>query len=202
MGYRRNRYEITVRDKTDIAEGSISDISVKEDISLAEAFAGAKRIILLDVSGSMEACDTPTRDGHISRHEAAEEQVRRLQKEYQGSVALFCFSDHIVFCPDGVPNRLNCGTAMAGALRYVHAADNMGIGIDMITDGGTTDGEDETIAEAAKFKSRINCIYIGPEGDFGQRFLMTLARTAGGKYIKTDDVGIFYEEEKQLLLTE
>lgn len=201
MNYRRNRYEISVRDKTDIAEGSISDIAVKEDISLAEAFAGAKRVILLDVSGSMEARDVYVGDGALSRHEAAEEQVRRLQKEYHGSVALFCFSDKIVFCPDGVPNRLNGGTSMAAALRYIRAADGMGIGIDMITDGSTTDGEDETIAEASKFKSPINCIYIGPEGDYGHRFLMTLASTTGGKYIHTEDVGIFYEEEKQLLLT-
>jgi hypothetical protein len=30
---------------------------------------------------------------------------------------------------------------------------------------------------------------------------MTLARTSGGKYVHTEDVGVFYEEEKQLLLT-
>jgi len=204
MGYHRysNRRAITVRKKTDIAEGSLSDIATKQDVSLAEAFAGAKRIILLDVSGSMMSDDVQDKEGYwISRHDAAEEQVRRLQREYQGSVALFCFADHIVFCPDGVPNRLNSGTAMAAALRYIKAADDMGIGIDLITDGGTTDGESETLEQANRFTTPINCIYIGPEGDPAQRFLATLARVSGGKYVKTEEVGVFYEEEKQLLLT-
>ena len=114
-----SRYALTIRDKSEIAEGSLSDVVVKEGISLAEAFAGAKRIILLDDSGSMDSCDTPTRDGFVRRHDAAEDQVRRIQKEYKGQVALFCFSSDVAFCPDGVPRRQNGGTDMGKALNYI-----------------------------------------------------------------------------------
>lgn len=196
-----NRYALTVRDKSEIAEGSLSDIVVKEDISLAQAFAGAKRIILLDDSGSMDSCDTPTRDGYVSRHEAAEDQVRRIQKEHKGQVALFCFSNDVAFCPDGVPRRQNGGTAMGAALNYIKAADDMGIGIDLITDGQPTDGDEFVLGIAESFHTPINAIYIGPEGGYGHEFIMRLARITGGHAIKSKDVGIFYEEEKALLLS-
>jgi Mg-chelatase subunit ChlD len=194
-------YSLAVRDKTDIAEGSISDIAIKEDMSLAEAFAGAKRVILLDGSSSMEEMDVRTEEGYVSRHDAAEEQVRRIQREYKGQVALICFSDSVEFCPDGVPRRENRMTAMAAALQYAQVVDDIGIGIDLISDGQPTDGENKTLEVAARFKTPINCIYIGPEGDYGHEFLMQLARATGGQAIQAEDVGIFYEDEVRLLLS-
>lgn len=196
-----SRYAITVRSSSEIAEGSLSDIVKRDDVSLAEAFAGAKRIILLDGSGSMEAVDAPTSEGFVSRHEAAEDQVRRIQSEYPGQVALVCFSSSVEFCPDGVPRRENGSTEMAKALEFIKVADDSGIAIDLISDGQPTDSEDSVMHVASTFKTPINCIYIGPEGDYGHRFLMSLARTTGGHAIKTKDVGVFYDDEVQLLLS-
>lgn len=206
---KRRDYALTTpaRGKDEIAIGSLSDVAVREDISLAEAFAGAERIILLDVSSSMENHDAVNHDavnlaGHmVSRHEAAHDQVLRLQEKYQGKIALFCFSTEIVFCPDGVPNRLNQMTAMGSALRYIKAGDDMGIGIDLISDGAPTESEEMVREIAGQFKTPINTIYIGPEWGGGREFLMSLARLTGGHGVQSKQVGQFYEEEERLLLS-
>jgi hypothetical protein len=209
----RHSRSVTKRDTTDIAEGSLKDIAAREDISLAEAFAGARLIIMLDVSGSMEDRDAPTSDGLVSRHAAAEQQVRRLQSKYEGKVALFCFSNDVLFAANGVPIRLNGGTAMNGALEYIKRADNIGLDIVLISDGQPTDGEEETLRTASTFKQKIDCIYIGADyeqlnnvyggyyGRDGKEFLRILAERTGGRFIKTEEVAIFEEDVERLLLT-
>ena len=205
---RRSR-SIEKRDRTDVAKGSLSDIAIKEDISLAEAFAGAKLIIMLDVSGSMDARDAPTSDGVVSRHDAAEMQVRKLQEQYNGKVALFCFSDDVMFCPNGVPVRMSHMTAMNAALQYIKRADGIGIDIILISDGSPTDGEEAVLETAKTFKQKIDCIYIGSEAEMddyrygltGKEFLRKLAEVSGGRFVKTEEVGVFYNDVEQMMLT-
>ena len=205
---RRSR-SIVSRNKTDIAKGSLSDIAVKEDISLAEAFAGARLIIMLDVSASMKDHDAPTSDGMVSRHTAAEMQVRKLQEKYEGKVALFCFSSDVLFAPNGVPVRLNGLTAMNAALKYIKRADGVGIDIILISDGQPTDGDSATLTTASTFKQKIDCIYIGSSENHdmygflssGKDFLRRLAEVSGGRFVRTEEVATFYDDVERLMLT-
>jgi len=201
---RHKRSSLVHRKTTDIAKGSLSDVAIKEDISLAEAFAGARLIILLDVSGSMGEEDAPSSDGLISRHQAAEMQVRQLQEKYDGKVALFCFSNDVMFAPNGVPIRLDGLTAMNNALKYIKRADGIGIDIIMISDGSPTDGEEDVLRTASTFKQKIDCIYIGGDDIYdrsGKAFLRKLADMTGGRFVKTEEVAVFYSDVEQLMLT-
>ena len=197
---------IIVRDNKEIAEGSLSAIAKAEGKSLAESFANADVAIMLDVSGSMGKCDAPTEMGMVSRHDSAEIQVRRLQEKYQGKVALFCFSDTVLFVPDGIPVRLNGLTEMNRALRFLKRADGMGIKLILLSDGAPTDGEEAVLKTAREFTSRIDCIYIGPDGadhyyDGGKEFLARVAETSGGRFVVTEEVADFYEDAEIFLLT-
>ena len=194
---------IVTRKEAEIAEGSLSAIAKRENISLAESFADAKLVIMLDVSGSMEQCDAPIGGDFISRHDAAEEQVRKLQKKYEGKVALFCFSGHVLFVPDGIPVRLNGGTAMNGALRFLKRADGIGLDIVLVSDGSPTDSEEAVLKTASTFSQKIDCIFIGPESDYsgGREFLQRLAQISGGRFVATEEVAIFLEDVEQLMLT-
>ena len=207
----KRRNSLVKSSDASIAEGSLKDIAQRQDMSLAEAFAGARLIILLDVSGSMDEKDAPSQDGFlITRHDAAEMQVRNLQSKYEGKVALFVFSDDVLFCPNGVPIRLNGLTAMNNALRYIKRADGIGIDIVLISDGQPTDGIQETLKTASTFKQKIDCIYIGSDNErydnyygevSGKEFLKQLAELTGGNYVKTEEIAIFEEDVERLLLT-
>jgi hypothetical protein len=51
------------------------------------------------------------------------------------------------------------------------------------------------------FKSKIDCIYIGPHQSEGEQFMKKLASLTGGIYVRTDKVGDFYDDEERLLLS-
>jgi len=197
---------IVTRKDAEIATGSLSDIAMRENISLAESFANADVAILLDVSGSMSACDAPSEMGLISRNESAEIQVRRLQEKYEGRVALFCFSDTVMFVPDGIPVRMGGLTEMNRALKFLKRADGMGIKLIVIGDGSPTDSEERVLETAKKFTTKIDCIYIGPVREDayyggGKEFLQRLAEISGGRFVVTKDVADFYEDTERFLLT-
>lgn len=208
--YDRSR-ALTKHDSNAITEGSLKDVAQRKNIGVAEAFANADQIVLLDVSGSMDMRDVGVEGGSLrsslfgngpSRHDAAEEQLKKLQAKYPGRLALFCFSDNTVYCPNGIPERLNGTTDMADGLKVVKEADGTGMGFTLISDGEPNyDVEEETIRIARTFKSKIDCIFIGPRNDPGEEFLRRLARESGGIYVRTDKVGDFYDDEERLLLS-
>jgi len=164
-----------------ITKGSISQLAQQNNVSLAESFLSADAILLCDVSGSMTANDAP---GGLSRFDAAEDQLKRLQVEMPGRLAVIGFSSTVRFAPGGVPWRECGGTDMAMALRFVLPADDTGVKIILISDGEASD-EIETMAIAKQFKTKIDTIFIGPENDWlgGRRFLERLAAETGGKSI-------------------
>lgn len=195
--------------QTEIAEGSLKDQAVAKGIGVAEAFANADEIVLLDVSSSMGMRDVGSEGGRSmssyfgdgqSRHDAAEEQLKKLQANHPGKLALFCFSDSTVYCPNGIPERLGGTTDMADGLKVIKEADGTGMGFTMISDGEPNyDIEEETLRIARTFKSKINCIFIGPMNDPGEDFMRRLARESGGIYVRSDKVGDFYDDEERLL---
>jgi Mg-chelatase subunit ChlD len=195
---------------TEIAKGSLKDVSVQKNIGVAEAFANADQIVCLDESSSMGMRDAGAERGGFSsyfgdgqsRREAAKEQLLRLQAKYPGRLALFCFSDETVYCPNGVPERLDGTTDMAKALRVIREADGTDMGFTFISDGEPNyDVEEETLRIAKTFKSKIDCIYIGPHQSEGEQFMKKLASLTGGIYVRTDKVGDFYDDEERLLLS-
>lgn len=186
------------RQNNAIIPGSLSAISQQSNKSLAETFLSVDAILMVDTSGSMESEDAP---GNISRHDAAEAELKRLQAQLPGKIAVISFSDVAMFCPNGLPIRFGGGTCMAEALKLVKPADDCGIKFFMISDGQPHD-KAETLRLAKTFKSKINVVFIGPESDFtgGRAFLEELARATGGKSVKSDAPGMLMKPVTKLLL--
>lgn len=181
---------------TALVPGSLAAIAKDSGQSLAESFLSADAIILVDVSGSMAAKDT---QGLLSRYDAACQELRRLQSDLPGKVAIIAFSDRPEFSPGGVPRYSGGGTDLAGALRFVHTADGCGIRFIVISDGWPNDAEG-ALSAAKAFTDRIDCVFIGPEGDPGADFLRRLASASGGQYSKNAPSDVAKRVE-QLLLT-
>lgn len=179
-----------------IVPGSLSAITQQQGTTLAESFLNCDAILIVDMSGSMGSNDAP---GNISRYEAAERELRKIQAQLPGKVAVVAFSSSVQFVPGGVPPRLGGGTDMAGALRFVKPADGTCKFI-LISDG-LPDDERETLRIAKTFESKIDTVYIGPETDWhnGRRFLEQLAAATGGKFQKSTAPGMLQEPVKHLL---
>jgi Mg-chelatase subunit ChlD len=182
-----------------IVPGSLSAVSKRDGVSLEQSFMGADVVILADMSGSMYSADAP---GGLSRFDAAERDIRCLQEQHAGKVALLVFSNDVRFCPGGVPQRLAGNTNLAGALKFIHVCDDTGMKIILISDG-MPDDPDAALREAKKFKTKIDCIFIGPESDtFGGRaFLQRLAAATGGQFIASDAPGELLKPVETLMLT-
>jgi hypothetical protein len=183
---------------TAIVTGSLSDIMQKEDKTLAESFLSCDAILIVDTSSSMSANDAP---GGLSRHDAAQHELTRLQKTLPGKLAVVAFSSDVQFCPSGIPFRFDGGTNMAKALQFVKPADGCGVKLFLISDGEPNSKRD-TLAVAKTFQTRINTIFIGPEDDYrgGRKFLQKLADATGGSFAQTAEVAMFANDVEQLLL--
>ena len=180
-----------------IVKGSIADVAEKRKQSIAVSFMNAQMIVLLDVSGSMMGCDTTS---GRSRHDVAEEELTRLQNENEGKVALICFSDLVLFCPNGLPSRMNGSTNLAEGLRFIKRADGTNIKLVVISDG-EPNSEYEALEVASTFKSKIHTIHIGSEYDkSGRDFLQLLASKTGGTALKSKEIGKLKAEVEEILL--
>jgi Mg-chelatase subunit ChlD len=169
--------------------GSLQAIAQRDGMSLAESFISADAIILVDVSGSMAG--TP--------YQQACDELRKLQADLPGKVAVIAFSDRPAFAPSGVPHFSSGGTDLARALAFVHVADGCDMRFIVISDGYPNDAE-AALAQARKFTSRIDTVFIGAEGDAGADFLRQLAAASGGQYSKNNVTDVA-ERAKTLLLT-
>ena len=178
-----------------LVKGSLSALSQRDNLSLAESFLNVDAVLIVDMSGSMSAEDAP---GGLSRWQAAENELLRLQEQMPGKLAVIAFSSEVQFCPSGVPIRFGGGTDMAKALRFVRSADGLEIRFILISDG-QPDDEKETLKVARSFKSKIDTVYIGPEGGSGHQFLAKLANRAGGVSAQSAAPGLLAEQVTLLL---
>lgn len=175
--------------KTSIVPGSLQAMAQRDGMDLAESFLSADALVLVDVSGSMDAADVyrervafGERMGQPERRYAvACAELRKLQASLPGRVAVMGFASSVEFCPGGLPRLIGTGTDLAGALRFAHAADGCGISVYVISDGEPND-EAAALAEARRFTSPIHCIFIGNPGDLGANFLRKLATASGGQF--------------------
>ena len=182
---------------TALVPGSLTALAQRENISLAESFLSADALLIVDMSGSMGDDDAP---GGKSRYEAAESELLRLQEQNPGKLAVIAFSDTAEFAPTGIPRRMGGNTNLAGALRFVKPADGTGVRFIVISDG-QPDDEQAALDVARTFESRIDCVYIGPESDYGggRAFLKRLAKSAGGHFAQGKAPGLLAEQVTLLL---
>jgi hypothetical protein len=159
-----------------IVAGSLGAVARKNGTSIATGFMNVKAFVMVDVSGSMMDRDAP---GGFTRYEAACVQFTHLQDENPGQIAVAAFSSRADFCPSGVP-IINGGTTdMVAALEMMLMADNTDIRLVLISDG-EPDNAPQTLKTAAKFKSKIDTIFVGSETGAGREFLRQLAAATGG----------------------
>jgi len=176
--------------------GSLADTAEKGGQSLAETFLGADAIVICDTSGSMGAHDS---QGGRKRYDVLLEELGHLQASQPGKLAVIAFSNFAQFIPGGQPPFLCAGTNLAGALEFARVADVDGMKFFVISDGLPNSGE-KALAEARKYKGTISCIFVGPEGGSGQKFLEKLARSAGGRFATAEAVKELAATAERLML--
>lgn len=146
--------------------------------SIAQSFLSVDAIVMIDTSGSMAQADC--QNGQ-TRHAVACDELRRLQRQIPGKLAIIEWSTSHAFCPGGIPGpAVGSSTNMAGVLEFVKIADGTDIKFILISDG-EPDTEQHTLDVARTFTSHIDTIYIGPEGGMGADFLRRLSALTGGR---------------------
>lgn len=163
----------------EIVAGSISEIAQAENKSIAEAFVMADVVVIVDTSSSMAITDEKTEN----RYELACKELKELQKNMPGKIAVVSFSDEVEFCPSGIPSYMGQNTDLAKALRFCKMADVADMRFILISDGEPDNGE-QCLQIAKTYKNKIDVIYIGSEiSKRGRSFLEQLASASGGRYI-------------------
>lgn len=159
--------------------GSLTDLAEHQNTHLANVFMDVQHVIIVDCSGSMAAHDA--RDGEKTRFEAACLELRKLQSQHQGKIAVFGFADKVAFFPGGLP-EMNVGTStdLVNALEYVQDLDDTDVTFDLISDG-LPDDPAGSMDVVRQFETKINTIYIGPNDESAIDFMRRLALTSGGK---------------------
>ena len=180
-----------------IIPGSISAVAQAQNQSIAETFINADVIIIVDTSGSMDQGDS--RDGR-TRYDVACEELKNLQAQLPGKLALLSFSDNVIFCPSGIPFQFSQMTNLAKALKFAKVADMAGMRFIVISDG-EPDSEEEALKVSKTFKARIDTIYVGPRGGDGEAFLNRLAKASGGQGVTAAQVKKLADNVQKLLLT-
>lgn len=180
-----------------IVRGSLSDVAKREGLSLAESFLSCDCVILVDCSASMGVHDSR---GGKARFAVALEELAQIQATMPGKIAVIAFSDTTAFVPGGVPPFLQGYTDLAGALKFAHVADVPGMRFVIISDGEPDDAN-AAMAEARKFKARIDVVYVGSEmSPQGRDFLSKLARMSGGQTVTANRVQELAAKVEALLL--
>lgn len=185
-----------MKDALTIMPGSLADAAAKLGGSLAESFVDAEIIDIVDCSGSMSCHDS--RDNQ-RRYDVACQELAALQASRLGKHAIISFSSYPQFQPGGHLPNPSGGTDLAGALKFARLADLDDMQFFIISDG-RPDVESDALAEAQQFKAKISCVYVGPEGGRGQRFLEQLAKASGGQFATAEKaVGLAATVELLLL---
>lgn len=185
---------------TQLVRGSLQDMAMNSRQALSKVFLDCEALILIDVSGSMAADDC---NGHRRRIDVASDQLIALQRDLPGKIAVIPWDSTPAFSPSGRIGEPGGGTDMVKALEFVKPADNCGIRIILISDGEPFDPE-KTLDLARTFKTKIDTIFIGPEGregDRGREFMKKLAQVSGGIAVSQSvrDISLLNQTVSRLL---
>jgi len=161
--------------------GSVQAVAERDGVTLAETIMGVAALILFDNSESMTMPDCPN---HQERFSVAMRELRRLQAAIEGKIGVVQFNTMPTFIPGGLPDDPAGSTDVASALEYVQKIDGCGIRIILISDG-EPDNAPLAFEVAKRFTdTRIETVYIGPEGGSGAEFLRKLSALTGGVHVK------------------
>ena len=163
--------------ETSIAEGSIFDLAKRQNKKPEEIIANADVIVLLDCSSSME-CGV---GNGSTRYDEAVKALEMIQQRYQGKVLLITFNAWASVQYGGLPPKPSGTTNLTHALEIASEFDDMGMKFIVVSDG-QPDNQNSALSVAGTFKSEIDTIFIGRDGDYGLTFMNQLATgTAMGK---------------------
>jgi len=179
-----------------VVPGSLLDATQRNNTSLAESFLSCDALVIVDSSGSMISQDA---SNNRTRHQAARDELHKLQSSLPGRVGIIVFSSTVQFVPGGDYPELNGSTDLAQALQFVKIADDCGIKIIVVSDGDPDDRL-KALEIARTFKTRIDAIYIGPERESsGRDFLRRLCEATGGKFVTSQHVAEIAEPVRLML---
>jgi len=171
-----------INNNTELVFGSLGYLARNNGQSIAESFLNVDAILVIDISASMATHDCQY--GH-TRYATAVTELERLQRAQPGKVAVIEFASTTLFAPGGIPSQPSGNTNLTGALEYIKPADGAGIKI-IINSDGDPDNEITALDVARHFKTRIDTVYIGPEGGHGADFLRRLSAATGGLNVTQD----------------
>ena len=157
-----------------IVKGSLQDLSNNTQKQIRDLFIDVELVVMLDTSFSMSNRD----GGEKSRYERAYDELRTLQGQHPGKIALISWSSETEWCFSGIPTFRGNSTDLAGALRFAKQVDNPFVTFVIISDG-EPDSENDALQVARTMQGKINTVYVGNEMGRGREFL---ARIANGTY--------------------
>lgn len=168
--------------KDQIVVGSIAAVARKNNTSIAESFMSAEIVIAVDTSGSMAESQ-----GETTKYDLAVSELKKLQSDNSGKIAIFTFASDVQFCSGGIPAFLGSGTNVTGLLRHLKQFDGLGMRIIIISDG-YPDNTESAFEIAKTFDTRIDTIFIGdPDFDAsGKYFLQSLSGMSSVKGVAYD----------------
>lgn len=157
-----------------IAQGSIYDVANSRGEKTANVLANADVVVVLDISGSMNAG---------GKHQRATEALRQIQQQFPGRVALIEFNDVAKLNLRGVPGFPTGGTGMYNALMMAKDFDGLGTKFYLISDGEPTDSNVQDLVDlASQFTDKIHTIFIGDDYDTrGQNVLKAISAATKGE---------------------
>lgn len=166
-------------DRSRPAPGSIKDVATRTNRSIEEVFMDLQALVMVDVSSSMDYAEySPDGTRGKSRWERANEELLNIQAQYPGLIGVIAFGATTDFIYDGHIPDPSGSTPMHDALDLAIIADG-GLEMWLISDGEPDNGP-EVLKRAAKFASRINTIFVGSKGDYGENFLIEVSKATGG----------------------
>ena len=181
-----------------VAQGSIYDVSNRQNVPVEAVMADAQAVVFLDRSGSMShyinedqydpfAYNRPNPGGN-TRFEDANKALEGIQRRYDGKIILIPFSTFPELQLNGVPRPPDGGTDVAAALEMGKQFDGLGMKFVLISDGEPN--SDVAAIEVAKtYEDPIDTIFIGADKDIrGIDFLNRLSAATRGQALGKIDV--------------
>lgn len=171
---------------SDLVRSKLSQsLGVKTLSDLVRAKASESVTLLIDVSGSMDAT---MRNGK-TRHRGLCEVVSTIQKEREVKMIAFGGVDDGAYEVSSIPSP-GGGTPLH---RGIDLAREKGCGRAIVISDGCPDSTTMALESAKTFGGRIDVVFVGNPGDFGEDFLRKLAEATGGTEFHGD-----LSEPKQL----
>lgn len=159
-----------VKSNAAIANTLDKSLKAKTLADLVRIKSDERKTLAIDCSASM---DTPMYNGK-RRIDGLREVVKGIRE--QVPCEMIVFDGGNARTVDGVPEP-NGGTPMHEAIRF---AKERGAGSLVVVSDGQPDWPQGTLDAAMAFGGRIDVVFVGNPGDFGEQFMIELAQKTGG----------------------